>query len=88
MKKSRTNNDEEMRPEYDFAKMRGGVRGKHARDGARVVLVQLDADVAAAFPTADAVNEALRGAMKTRSSPASGRRATRTGTARSRAAQN
>ncbi|MCX7012338.1 MAG: hypothetical protein NTW86_07215 [Candidatus Sumerlaeota bacterium] len=50
--------DDEMRPEYDF---RGGVRGKHAArfaEGSNVVL--LDPDVAAAFPTARAVNEALR----------------------------
>ena len=47
-----------MRPEYDF---RGGVRGKYAiryRGGTNVVL--LDPDVAAAFPSADAVNRALR----------------------------
>ncbi len=47
-----------MRPEYDF---RGGVRGKYVsryRDGTNVVV--LDPDVAAAFPNADAVNQALR----------------------------
>ena len=47
-----------MRPEYDF---RGGVRGKYAaraRRGSNVVV--LDEDVAAAFPSAEAVNRALR----------------------------
>lgn len=47
-----------MRPEYDF---RGGVRGKYVsryREGTNVVV--LEPDVAAAFPTADAVNRALR----------------------------
>jgi len=47
-----------MRPEYDFSK---GVRGKYAKryaEGTNVVV--LDPDVAAAFPTAEAVNRALR----------------------------
>lgn len=52
---------DELRPEYDFSKMKGGVRGKYVeryRTGTNVVL--LDPDVAQAFPTSDAVNEALR----------------------------
>jgi hypothetical protein len=55
-----------MRPEYDFALMKGGVRGKHYqeyRKGTNVVL--LEPDVAEAFPTEDAVNEALRGILTT-----------------------
>ena len=51
----------EMRAEYDFAAMKAGVRGKYNeryRRGTNVVL--LDADVAEAFPTESAVNEALR----------------------------
>ena len=55
-----------MRPEYDFASMKGGVRGKHYgpyRKGTNVVLI--DPDVAAAFPTEDAVNQALRGILGT-----------------------
>jgi hypothetical protein len=62
---SRRNHDG-MRSEYDFASMKGGVRGKHYRDyrnGTNVVLLQ--PDVAAAFPTEDAVNEALRGVLTT-----------------------
>ena len=53
--------DDEMLPEYDFSKMKGGVRGKYVeryRTGTNVVL--LDPDVAQAFPTSDSVNEALR----------------------------
>jgi hypothetical protein len=47
-----------MRPEYD---MRGAVRGKYLdRFPQDVVMVTLAPDVAAAFPDADAVNEALR----------------------------
>ncbi len=52
---------DELRPEYDFSKMKGGVRGKYVeryRTGTNVVL--LDPDVAQAFPTSDEVNEALR----------------------------
>ncbi len=51
-----------MRPEYD---MQGGVRGKYAgRFKKEVVMVSLAPDVAAAFPDADAVNEALRIILK------------------------
>ena len=50
-----------LRPEYDFSKLKGQVRGKYAkryREGTNLVL--LDPDVAAAFPDAKAVNDALR----------------------------
>ena len=53
--------DDDLRPEYDFANMIGGVRGKYVdryRSGTNVVL--LEPDIAAAFPTAESVNEALR----------------------------
>ncbi|NMF56816.1 hypothetical protein HC246_01970 [Pseudanabaena yagii GIHE-NHR1] len=61
--KMESNNEleDDLRPEYDFSKMQGGVRGKYAeryRTGTNVVL--LDPDVAQAFPTSDSVNEALR----------------------------
>ena len=47
-----------MRPEYDFSR---GVRGVTARRFARGVnIILLDPDVAELFPTARAVNEALR----------------------------
>jgi hypothetical protein len=52
---------DEPRPEYDASLIRGGVRGKYAeryRSGTN--LVWLASDVAAAFPSAEAVNEALR----------------------------
>jgi hypothetical protein len=58
--------DDDLRPEYDFATMKGGVRGKYVarlRKGSNLVL--LDPEVAAAFPSADAVNEALRGVLNT-----------------------
>jgi hypothetical protein len=53
--------EDDLRPEYDFSKMKGGVRGKYVeryRTGTNIVL--LDPDVAQAFPTSEAVNEALR----------------------------
>ena len=52
---------DELRPEYDFTQMEGGVRGKYAeRYQAGTNLVRLDPDVAQAFPSEEAVNEALR----------------------------
>ena len=59
-------NRDDMRPEYDFGSMKGGIRGKHLeeyRRGTNVVV--LKPDVAEAFPTEDAVNEALRGILTT-----------------------
>jgi hypothetical protein len=53
--------DDDLRPEYDFANMAGGVRGKYVeryRAGTNIVL--LEPDVAAAFPNAESVNAALR----------------------------
>jgi hypothetical protein len=53
--------EDELRPEYNFSNMTGGVRGKYVeryRAGTNVVL--LDRDVAKAFPTSTSVNEALR----------------------------
>ena len=56
-----TEMDDDLRPEYDFAQMEGGVRGKYVeRYRAGTNLVLLDPDVAQAFPTEEAVNAALR----------------------------
>jgi hypothetical protein len=55
----------ELQPEYDFATMKGGVRGSYvARYRAGTNLALLDPDVAKAFPTDEAVNEALRTILK------------------------
>ncbi len=60
MKNSDKNHDE-IRPEYDFSTMKGGVRGKYfERAVAGSNLVLLDPDVAKAFPSQEAVNRALR----------------------------
>jgi len=61
MKKVESEEEDDLRPEYDFSQMKGGVRGKYAeryREGTNLVL--LDPDIAAAFPNAKAVNDALR----------------------------
>lgn len=66
MKKTNRTQDDEMRPEYDFASMKGGVRGKYYqrfREGANIVL--LDPEVTKAFPSEASVNEALRGVLDT-----------------------
>ena len=58
--------DDELLPEYDLSELlKGGVRGKYAdryQAGTNVVL--LAPDVADAFPTESAVNEALRLVMR------------------------
>jgi hypothetical protein len=64
MKKAAKTPDE-LRPEYDFASMPGGVRGKYAnryRQG--VNIVKLDDDVSAVFSDAKAVNDALRSLIR------------------------
>jgi hypothetical protein len=64
MKKANRKLTPDMRPEYDFASMKGGVRGKYAaqyRSGTNLVL--LDPEVAAAFPTDAAVNRTLRAVL-------------------------
>ena len=66
MSKANRPEDDDLRPEYDFASMKGGVRGKYVarlRKGSNLVL--LEPEVAAAFPSAEAVNEALRGVLNT-----------------------
>jgi len=53
--------DDDLRPEYDLSKLKGGVRGKYAsryREGMNLVL--LDPDVAPVFKDKESVNEALR----------------------------
>ena len=61
---------DDLRPEYEEAELQellaNGVRGKYAaryREGTN--LVKLAPDVAAAFPTEQAVNEALRRQLET-----------------------
>jgi hypothetical protein len=60
-KKTASKRADELRPEYDLAALRKGVRGKYyKRATAGTNLVLLDPDVAKAFPTSESVNSALR----------------------------
>jgi hypothetical protein len=60
-KRNKATVEDELRKEYPSELIRSGVRGKYAKryaEGTNVVL--LAPDVASAFPTPQAVNEALR----------------------------
>ncbi len=66
MKKTTRVLTDDMRPEYDFASMKGGIRGKYARrarEGTNIVLIE--PEIADAFPTEESVNEALKGVLST-----------------------
>jgi hypothetical protein len=67
---------EDLRPEYDLAQLlRNGVRGKYVtryREGTNLVL--LAPDIARAFPTEEAVNEALRLVIQLTKLPTGGKR--------------
>jgi hypothetical protein len=65
MKKASSRRDDDLRPEYDFTKLKGGVRGKYYRRfQAGTNIVRLEPSLARAFPTDEAVNEALRTVMR------------------------
>ena len=56
--------EDELRPEYDLGQLKGAVRGKHLeRYRAGTNLALLAPEVRAAFPTDEAVNQALRSLM-------------------------
>ncbi len=53
--------EDDLRHEFDFSKIKGGVKEKFVdrfQAGANIVL--LDSDVFQAFPTSESVNKALR----------------------------
>jgi hypothetical protein len=57
--------NDDLRPEYDLSKLKGGVRGKYAgRFKAGTNLVLLSPDVARYFPDEEAVNAALRSLVR------------------------
>jgi hypothetical protein len=64
--KKRTEQKDELRPEYDMKSLlKVGVRGKYAaRYRAGTNLVLLEPEVAKAFPNDKAVNDALKLVMK------------------------
>ncbi len=58
--------EDNLRDEYDPSELKGGVRGKHfERYQAGMNLALLAPDVRAAFPTDEAVNQALRSLIQT-----------------------
>jgi hypothetical protein len=61
MKKAKAARSDELRREYKRSDFPGGlVRGKYAaRFAAGSNIIRLEPEIAAAFPTSDAVNEAL-----------------------------
>jgi hypothetical protein len=67
MKKAKPKKEDDVRPEYDLSKLKGGVRGKHSkRYQAGTNLALLAPEVRAAFPTDQDVNKALRSVMRKR----------------------
>lgn len=65
MKKANPSASDDLRPEYRREDLGQGVRGKYYEAYTKGTnLVLLSPDVAAAFPTAEAVNEALRSLLK------------------------
>lgn len=64
-KRTSAREDDDLRPEYDLAVLKGGVRGKYAKrfqEGTNVVL--LSPDVAPFFPNEESVNSALRSLVR------------------------
>ena len=52
---------DDLRPEYDLLKLKGGVRGKYYREAtAGTNLVLIEPELAAVFPDTESVNRALR----------------------------
>jgi hypothetical protein len=77
---SKPKSKDEMRPEYDFAKLGPGVTGKYFRRATEGMnLVLLEPEVAEAFPDFKSVNRALRLLMDVAAAnaPAAQRRTTR-----------
>ena len=78
-RKSSSSRTDDLRPEYDLASLKAGVRGKYYRRataGTNVVL--LEPDVARAFRTDADVNEALRALLNIATKQShSGRRSSR-----------
>ena len=75
MRKGKAESSDELRNEYDFNELGVGVRGRYLRRyraGSNLAL--LEPDVAAAFPTDEAVNEALRAILKAAAAIRRGRR--------------
>ncbi len=65
MKKAKNSEVDDMRPEYSREELGKGVRGKYYaayHKGSNIVVLR--PDIAKAFPTSEAVNEALHGLLQ------------------------
>lgn len=52
---------DDLRPEYDLSRLKGGIRGKYYRQAtAGTNLVLVDPEIANVFPDTESVNRALR----------------------------
>ncbi|MEK7759957.1 MAG: hypothetical protein AAB433_00110 [Nitrospirota bacterium] len=74
---------DDLRPEYDLTKLKGGVRGKYyqrAQAGTNLVLVE--PELAKVFPDAASVNRALRALRDAASAIAGRSKRSRSGAAR------
>ncbi len=62
MKRASANkNNDDLRPEYDLSKLKGGVRGKYYRRAtAGTNLVLIEPELTDVFPDTESVNRALR----------------------------
>ncbi len=61
MKKAAAKQSDELRPEYDLSKVKGGARGKYHRAAtAGTNLFLIEPELATLFPDAESVNRALR----------------------------
>jgi len=60
-KASSKRRDDDLRPEYDLSRLKGGIRGKYYRQAtAGTNLVLVDPELADVFPDTESVNRALR----------------------------
>lgn len=59
MRKDNSNMEDELQPEYDLKSLKVRKLGKNRKSFGSTI-VRLEPDVAQMFPSADAVNEALR----------------------------
>jgi hypothetical protein len=64
-KNAAPSSSDDLRPEYEVSKLKGGIRGKYyERATAGTTFVLLEPDVAEAFPDGRTVNQALRALMR------------------------
>ena len=60
-KKPASKKSDELRPEYDLTKLKGGVRGKYYRQAvAGTNIVAIEPELSKLFPDTESVNNALR----------------------------